>query len=194
MNKLCESKAMLNNQIGFRKGFRPADNVFTLKTMIDQTISQNKKLYTCFFNFRKAYDTIWRVGLYYKLLEKDASKSFTSLLKNNYSNILLGIKLPLDMTSTFSSKVGLKQGCNLSPILFNLFINDFIDELMMPIEGTPYLQGTPVNCLIYADDLVLTSETKTVSKTYLINHINTHRGSFKSPPPPPQKKSDIFEI
>ena len=90
---------------------------------------------------------------------KDVSKSFTRLSKNIYSNTLLGVKLPLGMTSTFSSKVGLKQGCNLSPILFNLFINDFIDELMMSIEGTPYLQGTPAKFPLYADDLVLTSES-----------------------------------
>ena len=103
MKKLCESKAMIHgNQISFRKGFRPADHVFTLKT-----ISQNKKLCTCFDDFSKAYDTIWRDGLYYKLLEKDGSKSFTRMV-NTYSNTLFGIKLPLGMTSTFSSKVGMK--------------------------------------------------------------------------------------
>ena len=59
--------------------------------------------------------------------------SFVHLLKDIYSNSLLGIKLPLGMTSTFSSKVVLKQGCNQSPILY---INDFIDEIIVPVEGT----------------------------------------------------------
>ena len=71
MNKLCESKSMISyNQIGFRKGSRPADHIFILKTMIYQAISQKKTLHTCFADFMKAYDTIWRDGLITNYLSK----------------------------------------------------------------------------------------------------------------------------
>ena len=128
--------------------------------MIDQAIYHNKKLYTCFVDFRKAYDTIWRDGLYYKLLGNGVSKSFVRLLKSIYDNSSLSVQLALGVTANFPSKVGLKQGCNLSPILFNLFINDFIEELQMPMEGTSHIDGLPVNCLFYADDFVLVSESE----------------------------------
>ena len=161
MSKFCEDNSVIHyNQIGFRKGFRPADHVFTLKTMIDQAFSNKKKLYTCFVDFKKAYDTIWRDGLYYKLIQNGVNNGFIRLLKNIYSNSLLCIQLPFGVSSTFPSNIGLKQGCNLSPILFNLFINDFIDGLRSHNKSAACLQGLPINCLLYADDLVLISESE----------------------------------
>ena len=126
------------------------------------------------------------------VLEKDVSTRFTRLLKNIYSNTLLGLKLPLGMT-TFSSKFGLKQGCSLSPILFNLFINDVIDGLMMPIEGTPYLQGTLVNCLFYVDDVVLRSESKNGLQD-LLDKLHQYSLSWFLQINPKKTRCDINEI
>ena len=89
---------------------------------------------------------------------KWCKQEFLRLLRNIYSNSSLCVQLPRGLTASFPSNVGLKKGCNLSPTLFNLFINDFITELLMPVEGTPHISEMPVNCLFYADDLVLVSE------------------------------------
>ena len=56
---------MHNNQIGFRKGYRTSDHVFVLKSLTDLYTKNDKKVYACFFDFQKAYDTIWRNGLFY---------------------------------------------------------------------------------------------------------------------------------
>ena len=55
------------NQIGFRKGFCTADHVLTIKTIIDKYLSKNQKLYLRFVDFREAYGSIWREGLFDKL-------------------------------------------------------------------------------------------------------------------------------
>ena len=112
------------NQIGFRKGYRTADHVFVLKTLIDNYTSTNKRLYMCFIDFKKAYDTIWRDGLFYKLLKKGISKTFIKLLINMYSRNKSCVNLGEYVTKEFNTSTGLKQGCNLSPNLFNLFIDD----------------------------------------------------------------------
>ena len=53
-----EKSILKNNKIGFRKGFRTADHVLTIKTLIDKYLSENQKLYFCFVDFRKAYHSI----------------------------------------------------------------------------------------------------------------------------------------
>ena len=161
LQTFCDKEnIILYNQIGFRKCFRPADHVFTLKTLIDQAFSEKKQLFTCFVDFKKAYDTVWRDGLFYKLLENGLSRKFVRLLRNFYSASSLCVKVPDGRSITFPSSVGLKQGCNMSPLLFNLFINDFLTEINGPQIASPFLGNIPINALFYADDLVLLSESK----------------------------------
>ncbi len=46
--------------VGFRKDFRTTDNLFILRTLTEQARFQKKKLYTCFVDFKKTFDTIPR--------------------------------------------------------------------------------------------------------------------------------------
>ena len=169
LTKWCDDKGLISyNQIGFRKGFRTSDHVFTLKTLIDDSFKNKQKLYACFVDFKKAYDTVWRKGLFYKLLSYGISSKFVNLMKDMYSGIQLCISLSNGLSMPFKSLVGLKQGCNLSPLLFNIFIND----IPMIIDDSncdpPALGNQTVSCLLYADDLVLLSK----SRTGLQNAIN----------------------
>ena len=81
------------------------------------------------------------------------SLKFTKLIENLYSNIQYAVKLSDGITSFFSSTVGVRQRCNLSRMLFNIFINDinkiFEDNIYDPIHIKDY----NVSCLLYADDL-----------------------------------------
>jgi hypothetical protein len=77
-----------------------------------------------------------------------------------YSSVNLPVKLDKGCTPFFKSQVGVKQGCNLSPTLFNMFINgipDLFNSSCDPVQ----LGKTDLNCLLYADDLILLSESKT---------------------------------
>ena len=52
------------------------------------------------------------------------------------------------------------SGCNLSPMLFNLFINDLIEHLQGGMTEAVKMNGYSCNCLMYADDVLLLSETQ----------------------------------
>ena len=76
-----------------------------------------------------------------------------------YSSVRYSVKLEDGTTPFFNSFIGVKQGCNLSPTLFNIFINDasnLFDDSCDPVK----LGNTNLNCLLYADDLVLLSESQ----------------------------------
>ena len=160
LTEVIENKNLFkHNQIGFRKGFHTADHVLTVKTLIGKYLSQKKKLCLCFVDFKKAYDTVWRIGLLSKLRSYRISNRFMNLLYSMYSKTKSNVKLQNGLTRTFPTTIRLEQECNLSPALFNLLIND-INNIFDEISYQPaQLADILVNSLLYADDLILVSES-----------------------------------
>ena len=63
-----------------------------------------------------------------------------------------------NVTDSFSSNIGVRQGDNLNPNLLKLFIND-LPEIFDQTCNPATLNSLKLNCLLYADDIVLLSET-----------------------------------
>ena len=149
-------------QIGFKKEARTSDHMFTLKSLIDKYISKGKNLYACFVDFKKAFDKINHMKLLYKLQKADVKGSVYNLLKDMYCNIKpkLSVKIGNCMSEPFESEIGLRQGDIMSPILFNLYVNDLIKEFGNKTCDPVCLHEKHINCLLYADDLILVSESE----------------------------------
>ena len=158
-----KKKLIHPSQIGFMPGNRTADHALTLKTLHDKYVKQsgNSKIYACFVDFKKAFDSVWHQGLYSKLLENQIGGSFYDLVKDMYSNTKCAIKLSNCRTPFFPYKKGVRQGCILSPLLFNIFINE-IPKLFEKTQSDPFIlpNGTTITSLLYADDLVILSRSK----------------------------------
>ena len=149
------------NQIGFCKGYRTSDHIFLLKTLITKLLRKKKQLFVAFIDFKKAYDTVDRSKLLKALYQSGVQGNFLSNLAAIYEKVQYSIKLNLGQLVPITSNLGLKQGCPLSPLLFNFYINDIGSYLKNNnTERDLAVQGTKVNHFLYADDLVLLSETK----------------------------------
>ena len=155
---------MTNNvcQIGFRKGYRTADHIFVLNTIINSYFKKGKKVYACFVESSKAFGTIWRKRLLYKLKLNGISYKFIKLIENMYEVCKCSVNLSNGATPFFNSYVGLRQGCNLSPMLFNIFIDDIFHIFYDNSSGCflVTLGKHELNCLMYAGDLLILSETE----------------------------------
>ena len=83
LTKFSEGYEVINeNQSGFRKGHRTTDHILTLSTLIQHTLNvKNKKLYTCFVDFRKAYDKVSHTLLWKKILEYGINGNFLQIVK-----------------------------------------------------------------------------------------------------------------
>lgn len=156
-----ETEKLLDpSQIGFVKNKRTADHIFVLKAIIEEAKSKRIPIYGCFVDLRKAFDTVWRTGLYYKMLQNfRVSPKFVTIIESMYANLKGQAKILGLLSDTFDISIGLRQGCNLSPQLFNAYIND-LPNLLKRAECDPVtLNGLKVNILSYADDMLILSKS-----------------------------------
>ncbi len=162
LTTFCETENLIDErQSSHRKGSRTTDNVFLLKTLWEKYCkSQNQPLYVGFIDFKKAFDSVWHEALMLKLQRSGISKHFYNTLKHMYQNIECTVKCNNGTQSMpFPVKRGVRQGDVLSPLLFNLFLNDIVPLLQEESSTPPKLINTVVGCLLYADDLMILSTT-----------------------------------
>ena len=76
-----------DNQAGFRKGHSTIDQIFVLQSLIDICISKNDKIYVAWVDYSKAFDTVWRKGLWYKMLKEGISGKLVRIVKHMYDKI-----------------------------------------------------------------------------------------------------------
>ena len=114
------------SQIGFLAINRTADHVLTLRTLIDKYVNCHQtKVYACFVDLTKAFDSVWHDGLLDKLLKINIRGNFYNEIKSLYSNSTSSVRIGNSQTRSFQYARGVRQGCILSPLLFNLYVNDF---------------------------------------------------------------------
>jgi hypothetical protein len=148
-------------QVGFRKDFRTTDNLFILRTLTKQAKFQKKKLYTCFVDFKKTFDIVLRDLLWQVLEGLSISGRILECLRSMYRQDQACVHHPKEgLTPTFLCRIGVKQGCPLSPFLFGLFI-DGLEKRLNALEGDapPMLGQLAVRLDLYADNLALMSHT-----------------------------------
>ena len=129
-----------------------------MRTLFEKyCVQNNSKLYVSFIDFQKAFDSIWHDGLFYKLLQMGIGGPFYKVLKSMYSKSTGSVRSEDYLSAPFPVKKGVRQGDILSPLLFNLFVNDIVDEFNQSDCAPPTLVEETVGCLLYADDLVIIS-------------------------------------
>ena len=105
---------MHENQCGFRQGYCTVDNLFTLYSFFELLKRKKKKMYCAFIDFEKAFDKIWREGLWYKLLINNINGKMLNVIQNIYKDIKSNIIFNNSKSDYFPCDNGIRQGENLS--------------------------------------------------------------------------------
>ena len=92
-----------------------------------------------FIDYQKAFDTIWRAGLWLKLIKMGVKGRFLVIIQSMYEKSKSCVLLNGKKSNSFSSERGVKQGEILSPPLFAFYINDLENHFVT--EGFSLYRG-----------------------------------------------------
>ena len=149
LNKYADESELIDPcQAGFRKQHSTSDNIFIIKSLIDiiKSDKNKNKLMCCFVDFKQAFDSVWREKLWESLKTQQINGKCLILIQNMYKNIKSRVVSNDESSIFFPCTQGVRQGENLSPFLFSIFLNDLNAYLTTK-------QANGVNCGIDYDDI-----------------------------------------
>jgi len=156
-----ESSGVLSEeQAGFRKDRSTIDQLLIMTEIIKNC--RPAHTYVCFLDIQKAYDRVWRDGLWEKLYGYGIKGKMWRVLRSVYESVESSVLVNDHRTRFFKVDVGLRQGCLMSPILFALYINGLAEEIKKANIGARIIRKKKQRCsiLLFADDIALIAEDK----------------------------------
>ncbi len=186
--KFAVDEKLRDNQAGFRANRSCTDQIATLRIIIEQTLEWNSSAYINFVDYQKAFDSVDRTTLWKLMRHYGIPEKLVNLVSKSYDGTRCQVCHEGQLSDSFEIKTGVRQGCLLSPFLFNLAIDWVMRETTAGrrngIQWTPLRQ---LDDLDYADDIALlshshqqmqfkTDEFARISKNV---GLNVHKGKTK---------------
>ena len=156
-------------QAGFRKGKGSRDQIANICWIIKKARKYQINIYFCFIDYAKAFDCVDHNKLGKILKEMGIPDHLICLLRNLYAGQEATVRTGHGKTDWFQIGRGVRQGCTLSPCLFNLHAeyiirNAGLEEALAGIK----IAGRNINNLRYAGDTTLMAESEEDLKNLLM--------------------------
>src|SRR6218665_1835892 len=114
----------------------------------------------CFVTFTKAFDHISHEPLWVTMTEMGYPVHIIILLTKLYGKQQARVRVAGGLSNEFRVKKGARQGCVISPYLFNIMAEVVMREVMDGWEGGVHIGGRRLTNLRYANDIVLLAESE----------------------------------
>ena len=158
-----------DTQCGFRSNRSTIDMIFAARQLLEKSREQHRNLYVAFIDLSKAFDSVDR-DLMWRILEKcGCTKRFVQMIRSLHDGMAVRIRIGNDLSEPFEVSRGVKQGCVLAPVLFNIYVQCFALYIYVQCITRLLAQHLEQNCRIrlnYRTDRNLfdTSKLKAKSK------------------------------
>ncbi len=158
-------KKVSDEQGGFRKGKTCVDQIFVIKMLMEEYLGKDMKLYAAFMDLEKAYDRVDRKALWNVLKISGMRGQLMEGIKAFHKEVNACVKVDGKLSDGFAVGVRVRQGCIMSPWLFNVFMDGCMREVKAKvgkIDAGLKLNGVDwsVAACLFADDIVLLAESE----------------------------------
>ena len=117
-------------QFGFREGVGCIEASFTILETINHMLERGSKVFSCFLDVRKAFDTVWIDGLLYKLFNDLSIKGRMWLpIKDLYTDVKAQALYSGELSREFDVSQGTGQGRIFAPFMYKVYINSLLYKL-----------------------------------------------------------------
>ena len=127
------------SQAGVRRGRGCMDMIFVVRQLIEKSIEHDSPLCALFIDLRKAYDSIPRPALWTLLQRIGIPPTMLSVIRSLHDGMEVNIRVEGGETNTINVNNGLRQGCTLAPVLFNVYFSAVVSHWrsLCPDAGIP---------------------------------------------------------
>ena len=115
-------KIITEEQAGFRAGTSTTEQIFNLRILCKKFLQHQQDLYHVFIEVKKAFDRVLHAALWATIKKYNISTNLIRVIKNFYSKATSAVLFNSRIGDWFRTTVGVRQGCLLSPTLFNIFL------------------------------------------------------------------------
>jgi hypothetical protein len=98
------------SQFGFRKNSRTSDSIFIVKSLTNKYVNTNQqKIFGCFIDLKKAFDSVWRLGLLYRILQnQNIGSKLYNIIKDMHKHTGASVKMGEDLSNFVNIERGVK--------------------------------------------------------------------------------------
>jgi hypothetical protein len=154
-------------QSGFRKGRSRIDQINALRIIVEQSCEFNSPLCMLFIDFKQAFDCVDQEAMWKILARYGVPAKLIAIIKELYRDANLQVVHQSMIGPGFVVNSGVKQGCILSPLLFNIvldFVMRIVNKKKRGIQWDPFNR---LSDLDYADDLVVLTHSMQECQEFL---------------------------
>jgi hypothetical protein len=154
LDKYSDSLLSSDAQFGFKKGTSTTTCSFVVEEVIRYYNNNDTPVYCVMLDASKAFDCVQFIKLFRILLSKGMCPLMSRLLATLYTSQKMCVRWSGYTSETFDVTNGVKQGGVLSPILFNLYIGELLDNLSKSKVGC-HIGHIFFGAFAYADDVII---------------------------------------
>ena len=145
-------------QAGFRAGRSTTEQIFNLRILCEKYLQNQQNLYHVFIDFKKAFDRVWHAALWATMRKHNISANLVRTIEQLYDKATSAVQMNGSIGEWFRTTVGVRQGCLLSPTLFNIFLERIMSDALEEHDGKVSIGGRNITNLRFADDIEALAE------------------------------------